>query len=110
MNKVNSIQEAIPVLILAVVNGDLSTINTLLDRFPRLIELRDKRGRTLLMMAAYLSDPTIMNYLVSFYVIANPSLDPNVEDEEGLNAHDWAVLGGNEFNRSLLIKVMDTKE
>ena len=41
--------------------------------------------------------------------IANPIIDPNVEDEDGLNAHDWAVLGGNEFSRSLLIKVMDTE-
>ena len=110
MNKVNSIQEAIPVLVVAVVNGDLPMVNTLLDKFPRLIELRDKRGRTLLMMAAYLSDPSIMNYLVSFYIIANPLIDPNVTDEDGLNAYDWAVLGGNEFNRSLLLKVMDIEE
>ncbi len=110
MNKVNSIQEAIPVLVMAVVNGDLPTVNALLDKFPKLADLRDKRGRTLLMMAAYLSDPSIMNYLVSFYVIANPIIDPNVEDEDGLNAHDWAVLGGNEFSRSLLMKVMDTEE
>jgi len=110
MNEVNNIQEAIPVLVLAVARGDLPTLNTLLDKFPKLIELRDRRGRTLLMMAAYLSDPAVINYLISFYVIANPIMDPNVEDEDGFNAHDWAVLGGNEFSRSLLIKVMGTEE
>ena len=52
MKIVNNIQEAIPVLIGAVIHGDLVTVNALLDRFPALIELRDKRGRNLLMMSA----------------------------------------------------------
>jgi ankyrin repeat protein len=110
MNKVNSITEAIPKLIMALFSGDLPMVGVLLDTFPRLLELRDRRGRTLLMMAAYIGNPTIINYLISFYVIANPILDPNVEDEDGLNAHDWAVLGGSEFSRSLLIKVMGIEE
>lgn len=110
MKIVNTINEAIPVLVVSVMQSDLPMVNALLDKFPKLIELRDKRGRTLLMMAAYLGDPSVINYLVSFFIIANPKLDPNAEDEDGLSAHDWAVLGGNEFARSLLLKVMDLED
>lgn len=107
---VNNIQDAIPVMISAVISGDLVVVNALLDKFPRLIELKDKRGRTLLMMAAYLSDPSMVNYFISFYVIANQKMDPNVVDDDGLNAYDWSVLSGNEFARSLISKVMDQED
>lgn len=105
MKIVNNIQDAIPVLIGAVIHGDLVTVNALLDRFPALIELRDKRGRNLLMMSAYLSDSGMINYFVSYFVLINRKLNPNAVDEDGLNAMDWAILGGNEFALSLLTKV-----
>lgn len=110
MKIVNNIQDAIPVLIRAVIESDLVIVNALLDKFPQLIDLRDKRGRTLLMMAAYLADPSMVNYFVSFYVLANPKLNPNTVDEDGLNAYDWSVLSGNEFARSLLVKVMSAED
>ena len=105
MKIVNNIQDAIPVLISAIIHGDLMTINALLERFPPLIELKDRRGRTLLMMASYLGDPSVINYFISFYVVTNPKLDPNAVDQDGLNAYDWSVLSGNEFARSLLVKL-----
>ncbi len=106
MKIVNNVQDAIPLLIKAIINADLTVVNALLEQFPQLIYLRDKRGRTLLMMAAYLSDPSMINYFVSFYVVANPELDPNAVDEDGLNAYDWSVFSENEFARSLLVRVM----
>jgi ankyrin repeat protein len=104
---VKSIRDAIPVMIASLTENNLFVVNALLDKFPRLIEMRDTSGRNLLMLACYLSDPSIVNYFLSFYVIANQRLDPNAVDDDGLNAHDWAVLGGNEFARSLMAKVMD---
>jgi hypothetical protein len=35
-------------------------------------------------------------------------LDPELVDEDGLNAYDWAVLGGNDFARSLIMKISDS--
>jgi ankyrin repeat protein len=110
MKIITNIQDAIPVLIKAIISADLTTVNALLDQFPPLIDLRDKRGRTLLMMVAYLSDPSMINYFVSFYVLANPKLDPNAVDQDGLNAYDWSVLSDNEFAQSLLIKVMSADD
>ena len=99
---INTIQDAIPLMIAALINRDLVTVNALLDKFPRLIDMRDRTGRNLLMLASYLSDASIVNYFLSFYVILDQKLDPNATDNDGLNAYDWAVLGGNELARSLL--------
>lgn len=110
MKIVNNIQDAIPVMISSVISSDLVMVNALLDKFPRLIELKDRQGRTLLMMAAYLGDPSMVNYFISFFVIASQRLDPNAVDHDGLNAYDWSVLSGNEFARSLLSKVMDQED
>lgn len=110
MKIINSVQDAIPVMIAAIIHGDVTTVNALLDKFPVLIDLKDKSGRNLIMMAAYSGDPGIVNYLVSFYVLATPQLDITAVDGNGLNAYDWAVLGGNEFARSLISKVMPTVE
>jgi ankyrin repeat protein len=107
MKIVNNIQEAIPLMISATINSDLVLMNALLDKFPKLIVMRNKRGHNLLMMAAYYSQPHIMNYLISLYVIANPMINPNDKDNDELTAYDWAVLAGNEFARSILSKVMD---
>ena len=107
---VKSIQDAIPVMISALVNNDLMAVNSLLDKFPRLIDMRDRSGRNLLMLSCYLSNPSMVNYFLSFYVIASHKLDPNAIDNDGLNAYDWAVLGGNEFARSLMSKVMDQED
>jgi ankyrin repeat protein len=107
MKIVNNIQEAIPLMINAIVSSDLVLMNALLDKFPKLIAMRNKSGHNLLMMAAYYSQPNIVNYLISFYVIANPMIDPEEKDNDELTAYDWAVLAGNEFARSLLSKVMD---
>jgi ankyrin repeat protein len=107
MKIINNIEDAIPVFISAVVTDNLFAVNALLDKFPKLIELKDKRNRNVLMVACYAGKPTIVSYLISFYVIANPMLDPDVPDDDGLNAYDWAVLGGNDFARSLIAKVSD---
>lgn len=110
MKTVNNIQEAIPVLIQAVVTSDLVLANTLLDRFPQLIGIRDKQDRNLLMMACYYSNPNMVSYLVSFHVITTQNIDPTVLDKDELSAYDWAVLSGNEFARSLLLKLVDGEE
>ena len=108
MKIINNIEDAIPVFISAIVGDNLFAVNALLDKFPKLIELKDKRSRNVLMVACYAGKPTIVSYLISFYVIANPMLDPDTVDEDGLNAHDWAVLGGNDFARSLISKISDS--
>jgi len=110
MKIVNNIQEAIPLMIKSVVTSDLVLMNTLLDKFPKLITMKNKSGHNLLMLAAYYSHPNIINYLISFHVIANPSIDPDEKDNDELTAYDWAVLSGNEFARSLLSKVMGDKD
>ena len=94
-------------MVRTLVDGDLVTANMLLERFPKLLSLRDKQGRNLLMHAAYYGDPNILSYLVSFYVIANPVLDPAAVDNEGFTAYDWAVLGNNGFGASLILKVIN---
>ena len=110
MKLVNNIKEAVPFVIGALLGEDLVLVNALLDKFPRLLELKDKSNRNILMMAAYSSKPNIMSYLIAFHVIANPNLDPEAVDDEELTAYDWAVLGGNEFARSLITKVVDCPE
>jgi len=97
-------------MISSVVSSDLVMLNALLDKFPRLLTIKNKQGQNLLMLAAYYSQPSIFNYLVSVFVIANPCLDPDEVDNEDLTAYDWAVLGGNEFACSLLSKITDPKE
>jgi len=109
MKIINNIQEAIPLMIKSVVTNDLVLMNTLLDRFPKLIALQNKRGHNLLMLAAYYSHPNILNYLISFHVIANPSINPDEKDNDDFTAYDWAVWSGNEFARSLLSKVMGNR-
>ena len=100
-------QDASPVMVRTLVDGDLVTANMLLGKFPKLLSLKDKQGRTLLMHAAYYGDPAILTYLVSFHVIARPDLDPSAEDNDGFTAYDWAVLGNNPFGADLLSKVSD---
>ena len=75
MKIVNTLKEAIPVMIEALVRGDLDLVDNLLVKYPRLIELRDKQGRTLLMIVAYLGSPGIVNYFISFHVIAAQYVD-----------------------------------
>jgi len=104
---IKSAQEAIPVMVRTLVDGDLVMANMLLGRFPKLLSLKDKHGRTLLMHAAYFGDPAMLTYLVSFHVIASPDLDPSSEDNDGLTAYDWAVLGNNGFGADLLTRVSD---
>ena len=110
MKIANNIQEAIPMMISAVVSSDLIMLNALLDKFPKLIALKNKQDQNLLMLAAYFSEPSVFNYLVSVFVIANPCLDPEEVDNDNLTAYDWAVLGGNEFACSLLSNIVDPKE
>jgi len=110
MKIVSNIKEAVPLFIGALLGEDLVLLNRLLDRFPRLLELKDKGNRNILMMAAYYSKPNIVSYLIAFHVIANPTLDPEAVDDDELTAYDWAVLGGNEFARSLIGKVIDLPE
>jgi ankyrin repeat protein len=102
---IKNIQEAIPAMVRTLMYGDLVGANMLLNRFPRLLSLKDRQGRTLLMHAAYHGDPAILTYLVSFHVIASRDLDPSAEDKEGLTAYDWAVLGNNGFGANLLARV-----
>lgn len=124
---VNNIQEAIPVFINALLTDNLLAVNNLLDKFPKLILLKDKRNRNVLMMTVYgrpiafpknndqapvyvdtAQNHNVISYLVSFYVIANPKIDINHQDDDGLTAYDWAVLGGNDFAVSLLTKLMNS--
>lgn len=118
---VNNIQQAIPMFIGALLSDDLISVNSLLDRFPKLIHLKDKRNRNVLMMAIYgkpmhsktratenAQNHNIISYLISFYVVAYDKLDLYHEDDDGLNAYDWAVLSGNEFARSLISKIMES--
>lgn len=107
MKIVNTLKEAIPVMIEALVSGDLVLVDNLLVKYPRLIELRDKQGRTLLMIVAYLGSPGIVNYFISFHVIATQNIDIEAVDDDELNAYDWAVLGGNEFAVSLISRIAD---
>jgi len=104
---IKTTKEAIPVMVRTLVDGDLVTANMLLGKFPKLLSLRDKQGRTLLMHAAYYGDPTILTYLISFHVIAKPDLDPSLEDDDGFTAYDWAILGNNPFGANLLARVLD---
>lgn len=125
MPSVHNIQEAIPVFITALLTDNVFLVNNLLDKFPKLILLKDKRNRNVLMMSVY-GKPSVMpkddtvhmsiipetsknhnviSYLISFYVIANPKLDVHHQDDDGLTAYDWAVLGGNEFAVSLISKL-----
>jgi len=121
---VNNIQEAIPVFINALLNDNLLMVNSLLEKFPKLIQLKDKRNRNVLMMAIYgkpqvyvpgkegfilnpAQNHNVISYLISFYVIANAKLDLEQEDDDGINAYDWAVLAGNDFARSLISKLID---
>ena len=109
MNITNKIQEAIPLLVQAIVHSNIEQANVLIERFPRLTEIKDKGGRSLFMMVAYLSDPNMINYMVSFYVINDPRIDLNEVDNDGLNAYDWAVLGNNEFARRVILKLIDSE-
>ena len=102
---IKNIQEAIPAMVRTLVEGALVGANMLLNRFPRLLSLKDKQGRTLLMHAAYHGDPAVLTYLISFHVIASRDLDPSAEDHDGLTAYDWAVLGNNGFGANLLARV-----
>lgn len=117
--EVNNIQQAIPMFIGALLSDDLISLNRLLDKFPKLIHLKDKRNRNVLMMAIYgkplhaknnivenSQNHNTISYLISFYVVAYDKLDIYQEDDDGLNAYDWAVLSGNEFARSLISKIM----
>jgi ankyrin repeat protein len=118
---VNNIQEAIPLFISSLISDNLIAVNNLLDRFPKLINLKDKRNRNVLMMAIYgkplhskmsvaenAQNHNVVSYLLSFYVMAQDKLDINHVDDDGLNAYDWAVLSGNEFARSLISKFMES--
>jgi hypothetical protein len=118
---VNNIQEAIPLFIGALLSDNLIAINNLLDRFPKLIHLKDKKNRNVLMMAIYgkpihaktrvtenAQNHNVISYLISFFVVAQGKLDIEHEDDDGLNAYDWAVLSGNEFARSLISKLMES--
>ena len=118
---VNNIQQAIPMFIGALLSDDIISVNTLLDKFPKLIHLKDKRNRNVLMMAIYgkphhskskatenAQNHNIISYLISFYVVAYDKLNLYDEDDDGLNAYDWAVLSGNEFARSLISKIMES--
>lgn len=124
-----TIQQAIPVFIKAVILDDLVAVNKLLDAYPKLVQLKDSRDRNILMMAIYGiphtvkkliptskgfqtagSTHNVLNYLISFYVIANDVLDIDAVDADGLNAYDWAVLAGNEFAISLLNKLKESDE
>lgn len=115
---VNNIQQAIPLFISGLLSDNLIAINNLLDRFPKLIHLKDKRNRNVLMMAIYgkplhaktgtvenAQNHNVISYLISFYVVAQNKIDLNDIDDDGLNAYDWAVLSGNEFARSLIAKL-----
>lgn len=119
---VNNIQEAIPIFVKALVTDNVLAVNGLLEKFPKLILLKDKRNRNILMMAIYgpplpfvtgqenlptvrFYNQTVISYLISFYVIASPKINLNDEDDDGLNAYDWAVLSGNEFAISLMNKL-----
>jgi len=124
---VHNVQEAIPVFIAALLSDNVFLVNNLLDKFPKLIQLKDKRNRNVLMMAVYgkpaipkdnqvnvqlsalalepSKNHNVISYLISFYVIASPKLDIYQEDEDGFTAYDWAVLGGNEFAVSLISKL-----
>lgn len=118
---VNNIQEAIPLFISGLLSDNLIAINNLLDRFPKLIHLKDKRNRNVLMMAIYgkpmhakagvlenAQNHNVISYLISFYVVAQDKLNINHVDDDGLNAYDWAVLSGNEFARSLIAKLAES--
>lgn len=105
----NKIQEAIPLLVQAIVGSNIQQANLLIDRFPRLLEIKDKGGRSLFMMAAYLSDANMINYMVSFYVLNDHRIDLHEVDNDGLNAYDWAVLGNNEFARRVILKLIDSE-
>lgn len=118
---VNNIQQAIPLFISGLLSDNLIAINNLLDRFPKLIHLKDKRNRNVLMMAIYgkpmhakigaidnAQNHNVISYLISFYVVAQDKLDINHVDDDGLNAYDWAVLSGNEFARSLIAKLAES--
>lgn len=109
MSKID-INDYVPRFVEAVLAGDLQTVDALIDKFPRLLKIRDKSGRNLLMMAAYKGDPHMMNYLVAFHVMQSDTLDIEAEDSEGLTAFDWAVLGGSEFAQSLLTKAANSDD
>ena len=105
----NKIQEAIPLLVQAIVGSNIQQANLLIDKFPRLLDIKDKGGRSLFMMAAYLSDSNKINYMASFYIINDPRINIHEVDYDGLNAYDWAVLGNNEFARRVILKLIDAE-
>ena len=80
--------------------GDLGALEALLQEWPRLIEWRDDRGRTLLWVAASLGRHDAVAYLLAH------GADLDASDNSGYTAIHLAARGGHTETVALLVAVV----
>lgn len=78
----------------------IDLVTQLIDTHPDLREFKDEKGRTLLMYLAFQGANQLLNSLLQ------RGVDVKEEDEDDLNAYDWAVLGSNFEGGTSIMKAM----
>tara|TARA_Y100000310_G_scaffold323862_1_gene384889 strand:- start:1253 stop:1633 length:381 start_codon:yes stop_codon:yes gene_type:complete len=82
--------EELATLVKAIMDRNVKITTQLLENNISLTACADATNRTLLMYAAYSGANPIVKLFLDHNLIP-----PTVEDDNGLTAFDWAVLGGN---------------